>query len=235
MLRMCCPTVRPPPTSFGTRIVVSESGVILSPKYAPQITAPAAVASERPITFAMPTNATPSVPAVVHELPVTMPDDGADRRGRQVEDRRVEQPDAVVDDGRDRAGHVPRADQRADREQDEDRAHRGRDAADRGVGDRGGGVAVLERHQARERGAQQQRDLQRPVGGADAEERDRERDQRRSGRPPAAARRAGSALSASGCRRSASLVPSSASGHGTHGGHAVLRLARSRASPGRVA
>ena len=32
MLRMCRPTVRPPPTSFGTRIVVSESGVILSPK-----------------------------------------------------------------------------------------------------------------------------------------------------------------------------------------------------------
>ena len=73
MLRMCWPVVRPPPTSFGTRIVVSESGVILSPKYAPQMTAPAAIAFERPITFAMPTNATPSVPAVVHELPVTMP------------------------------------------------------------------------------------------------------------------------------------------------------------------
>ena len=39
------------------------------------------------------------------------------------------------------------------------------------------GVAVLERDQARERGAQQQRDLQRPVGGADAEEHDRQRDQ----------------------------------------------------------
>ena len=32
MLRMCSPTVRPPPTSRGTRIVVSDSGVILSPK-----------------------------------------------------------------------------------------------------------------------------------------------------------------------------------------------------------
>ena len=32
MLRTCSPTVRPPPTSFGTRIVVSDSGVILSPK-----------------------------------------------------------------------------------------------------------------------------------------------------------------------------------------------------------
>jgi hypothetical protein len=65
--------VRPPPTSFGTRIVVSERGVILSPKYAPQMTAPAAISSARPITLAMATNATPSVPAVVHELPVTMP------------------------------------------------------------------------------------------------------------------------------------------------------------------
>ncbi len=73
MFRTCVETVRPLPTSFGTRIVVSESGVILSPKYAPQMTAPAAVASESPITFDIPTNATPSVPAVVHELPVTMP------------------------------------------------------------------------------------------------------------------------------------------------------------------
>ena len=32
MFRTCRETVRPRPTSFGTRIVVSESGVILSPK-----------------------------------------------------------------------------------------------------------------------------------------------------------------------------------------------------------
>jgi hypothetical protein len=32
MLRMCRPTVRPPPTRLGTRMVVSESGIILSPK-----------------------------------------------------------------------------------------------------------------------------------------------------------------------------------------------------------
>ena len=37
------------------------------------MTAPAAVASERPITLLMPTNATPRVPAVVQELPVTIP------------------------------------------------------------------------------------------------------------------------------------------------------------------
>jgi hypothetical protein len=54
-------------------MVVSDSGVILSPKYAPQITAPAAVGSSRPSTLAIPTKATPRVPAVVQELPVTMP------------------------------------------------------------------------------------------------------------------------------------------------------------------
>jgi hypothetical protein len=54
-------------------MVVSDSGVILSPKYAPQITAPAAAAVDKPIAEAMPTKATPSVPAVVHELPVTSP------------------------------------------------------------------------------------------------------------------------------------------------------------------
>src|SRR4029453_6683294 len=73
MFRIWRPTVRPPPTGFGPRMVVSESGVILSPKYAPQITAPAAAASDRPITVAIPTKATPRVPAVVQELPVTRP------------------------------------------------------------------------------------------------------------------------------------------------------------------
>ena len=37
------------------------------------MTAPAAISGETPITFAIPTKATPSVPAVVHELPVTIP------------------------------------------------------------------------------------------------------------------------------------------------------------------
>ena len=34
---------------------------------------PAAIGAETPRTGAMPTNATPSVPAVVQELPVTIP------------------------------------------------------------------------------------------------------------------------------------------------------------------
>jgi hypothetical protein len=45
----------------------------LSPTYAPETTAPAAMAVDIPMIGAMPTKATPSVPAVVHELPVTMP------------------------------------------------------------------------------------------------------------------------------------------------------------------
>ncbi len=37
------------------------------------MTAPAVMASSRPITLAMATKATPRVPAVVQELPVTIP------------------------------------------------------------------------------------------------------------------------------------------------------------------
>ena len=37
------------------------------------MTAPAAISGETPMSFAIPTKATPSVPAVVHELPVTSP------------------------------------------------------------------------------------------------------------------------------------------------------------------
>ena len=74
MLRMCSPVVRPPPTSRGTRIVVSDSGVILSPKYAPQMTAPGGDL-RGDAHAASPSRRTrrPSVPAVVHELPVTIP------------------------------------------------------------------------------------------------------------------------------------------------------------------
>ncbi len=61
------------PTICGVRMVVSDSGVILSPKYAPEMTAPAVMACEAPMAADMPTKATPRVAAVVHELPVTMP------------------------------------------------------------------------------------------------------------------------------------------------------------------
>ena len=141
------------------------------------MTAPAAIASETPITLAIPTNATPSVPAVRPRTAGDHADDRADRRRRHEEHARIEQPDAVVDDGRDGAGHIPGADQGADRQQDEDRAHGGAHPADRRLGQRRRRVAVLERDQARERSAEHQRDLQRPIGRADPEGRDRERDQ----------------------------------------------------------
>ena len=142
----------------------------------------------------MPTKATPRVPAVVHELPVTMPTSGADGGRGEVEPARADQPDAVVDDGRDGAGHVPGADQGADGEQDEHRAHRGRHAADGRVGDRRDRVAVLEGDQARERRAEQQRDLERPVGGARCRTARSSARAGRSGRRSAAARRAGWAV-----------------------------------------
>src|SRR6516164_20674 len=72
MPRMCWFTVTPP-TRLGTRIVVSDNGDILSPMYAPEMTAPAVIAVDIFSTGAMPTNATPSVAAVVQELPVTAP------------------------------------------------------------------------------------------------------------------------------------------------------------------
>jgi len=58
------------PAIAGARFVVSERGDILSPKYAPEITAPAAIPGFRFCATAMPMSATPTVPAVVHELPV---------------------------------------------------------------------------------------------------------------------------------------------------------------------
>ena len=41
-----------PPTMEGTRTVVSDTGVSLSPKYAPEITAPAVITGSAPINGA---------------------------------------------------------------------------------------------------------------------------------------------------------------------------------------
>ena len=49
--------------------VVSDRGEILSPKYAPEIIAPAIIPSLNPCAFPMPSKATPIVAIVVHELP----------------------------------------------------------------------------------------------------------------------------------------------------------------------
>ena len=54
----------------GARLVVSLKGDILSPKYAPEITAPAIMPTGRPMAFPIPMSAMPTVAEVVQLLPV---------------------------------------------------------------------------------------------------------------------------------------------------------------------
>ena len=68
MWRMCSNSSAP--ATAGARLVVSDSGDILSPKYAPEITAPAVAAGDSPRPWATPTRPMPRVPAVVQELPM---------------------------------------------------------------------------------------------------------------------------------------------------------------------
>ena len=62
------------PATAGARLVVSDSGDILSPKYEPEIIAPAVTAGERPSPTEIPIRAAPKVPATVHELPILSAD-----------------------------------------------------------------------------------------------------------------------------------------------------------------
>jgi len=61
---------RSTPAAAAARFAESESGDDLSPKYAPEITAPAAMAGSSPMLAAMPMKPTPIVPTTVHELPM---------------------------------------------------------------------------------------------------------------------------------------------------------------------
>ena len=56
----------------GARLVVSERGDILSPKYAPESTAPATTGKGKLRPCPIPISATPIVPAVPQEVPVAM-------------------------------------------------------------------------------------------------------------------------------------------------------------------
>ena len=58
------------PAIAGARFVVSESGDILSPKYAPHMTAPAVGPTGMPSPAPMPMRASPMVPIVPQEVPV---------------------------------------------------------------------------------------------------------------------------------------------------------------------
>jgi len=68
---MClmCPN-RVAPAIAGARFVVSDNGDILSPKYAPDTTAPAVIGAGNPRAAPTPIRATPMEPAVDHEEPV---------------------------------------------------------------------------------------------------------------------------------------------------------------------
>lgn len=61
---------RSTPHADEATTVVSLRGDTLSPKYAPDIIAPATHPGWKPITEPMPMNATPIVAIVLHELPV---------------------------------------------------------------------------------------------------------------------------------------------------------------------
>ena len=58
------------PAIAGARLVVSERGDILSPKYAPDIIAPATMPTGIFNTVPIATNAIPTVAEVVHDEPV---------------------------------------------------------------------------------------------------------------------------------------------------------------------
>ena len=58
------------PVTEAANTVVSESGETLSPKYAPEMMAPAIQPGSNPCASPMPIKAIPMVAMVVHELPV---------------------------------------------------------------------------------------------------------------------------------------------------------------------
>ena len=58
------------PAIAGAKFVVSDNGDILSPKYAPEITAPAVISGGNPNAVPTPIRATPMEPAVDQEEPV---------------------------------------------------------------------------------------------------------------------------------------------------------------------
>ena len=88
-------------------------------------------------------------------------DDRTQNRRDGIEDHGIQEPNPPVGQRRDGAGHVPGADQRAHREEDEDGAHGRTDAVDRGLGQIGDRVAVEVAHLGGQGSRQQQRHLDR--------------------------------------------------------------------------
>ena len=61
---------RSTPDATAARLAESESGEHVSPKYAPEMIAPAAMAGFNPMFAAIPMKPMPIVPTTVHELPM---------------------------------------------------------------------------------------------------------------------------------------------------------------------
>ncbi|MFM1942660.1 MAG: hypothetical protein RI897_1642 [Verrucomicrobiota bacterium] len=68
MCRMC--VNKSVPATPGARLVVSDNGDILSPKYAPETIAPATIGNGTPNPRPTPIKAIPTVPTVPHDDPV---------------------------------------------------------------------------------------------------------------------------------------------------------------------
>ena len=68
------------PAAIGAKFVVSDNGDILSPKYAPETTAPATTGNGAPIPAATPISTTPTVPADPHEVPVQIETNAVTRK-----------------------------------------------------------------------------------------------------------------------------------------------------------
>ena len=64
--------IKSAPAIAAAKLVVSESGDNLSPKYAPEIIAPAVIAGGAPSAVPIPISATPTVATVDQELPVAI-------------------------------------------------------------------------------------------------------------------------------------------------------------------
>ena len=104
-------------------------------------------------------------------------DDGADRAGGDEEVIRAEQLQPVVHHRHQRAAERPGADQRADGEQDEDRADAGRDTVRGGLAQRVERVAATPADEHRDHGRDHERHLVRSDRAAIAEQEIRQSDQ----------------------------------------------------------
>ena len=119
MCRMCSNSSDP--ATAGARLVVSDSGDILSPKYAPEMIAPAAMPRLIPSPLATPDKRDADRARSRPGAPGRQRDKCADQATRRQEDLRREQFEAIDDHQRHHASGDPQPDENADHHQDQDR------------------------------------------------------------------------------------------------------------------